>query len=258
LSGLTAVQMSEDVDARRIVDVACRRGQGLGSILEERGPFDLVLIMVGTNDLAMGVAPDMVLHSIQALHAECHRRGVRTVALGVPQSFFTLEDPSFGALSDEVNHRLKTWATGSAHFVDSHGLLPYDSTNGLWESDGLHFSKAGSREFGRRMATCVRELLRPQESVSLAGEVTDKPTAEELSESCAERPRSSLEDDVSQLYVVNDIVSIPDLASACLSMLHSQEVKGTSDRERGRAAKYGILAAGLVIVFCSFRRFRNR
>ena len=35
----------------------------------------------------------------------------------------------------------------------------------------MHFSKAGSREFGRRMATCVRELLRPQEFVSLAGEV---------------------------------------------------------------------------------------
>ena len=37
LYGLTAVQLSEDVDARLIVDVACRRGQGLGSILEERG-----------------------------------------------------------------------------------------------------------------------------------------------------------------------------------------------------------------------------
>ena len=63
LSGLTAVQLSEDVDARLIVDVASRRGQGLGSILEERVPFDLVLIMVGTNDLAMGVAPGMVFHS---------------------------------------------------------------------------------------------------------------------------------------------------------------------------------------------------
>ena len=61
LSGLTAVQLFEGVDARLIVDVACRRGQGLGSILEERGPFDLVVIMVGTNDLAMGVAPGVVL-----------------------------------------------------------------------------------------------------------------------------------------------------------------------------------------------------
>ena len=30
------------------------------------------------------------------------------MALGVLQSFFTLEDPSFGALSDEVKQRLKT------------------------------------------------------------------------------------------------------------------------------------------------------
>ena len=28
-----------------------------------------MLIMAGTNDLVMGVAPGMVLHSIQALHA---------------------------------------------------------------------------------------------------------------------------------------------------------------------------------------------
>ena len=34
LSGLTAVQLSEDVDARLIVVVACRRGQGLGNLCE--------------------------------------------------------------------------------------------------------------------------------------------------------------------------------------------------------------------------------
>ena len=102
LNGLTAVQLSEDVDARLIVDVACRRGQKLGLVLEERRPFDLMLIMAGTNDLAMGVAPGVALHRIQALHAVCQMGGVRTVALRVPQSFFTFEDLSFGALSDEV------------------------------------------------------------------------------------------------------------------------------------------------------------
>ena len=53
------------------MDVACRRGQGLGSVLEAREPFDLLLIMAGANDLVLGVAPGMVLHSIQALHAKC-------------------------------------------------------------------------------------------------------------------------------------------------------------------------------------------
>ena len=48
LNGQTAVQFSEDEDedARFIVDVACRRGQELGSVLDERSlPFYLLLIM---------------------------------------------------------------------------------------------------------------------------------------------------------------------------------------------------------------------
>ena len=84
LYGLTAMQLSEDVDGRLVVDVACTRDQGFGSVLEERGPFDLMLIMAITYDLAMGVAPGMVLHSIQTLHAECQMGDVRTVALRVP------------------------------------------------------------------------------------------------------------------------------------------------------------------------------
>ena len=49
-----------------------------------------------------------------------------------PRAFSTFEDLSFGGLSGELKKRL---GLGSA-----------------WKSDGLHFSKAGSREFGRRMA----------------------------------------------------------------------------------------------------------
>ena len=98
------MHLSGDVGARFIVNVACRRGQGLDSVLEEEE--DLMLIMAGTNDLAMGVAPGMVLHSFQALHAECQMGNVRTAVLRVPQSVFTFEDLSFGALNDEVKKRL--------------------------------------------------------------------------------------------------------------------------------------------------------
>ena len=80
--------MSENEDARLIVVAACRRGQGLGSVLEMRGAFDLMLIMASTNRLAMGVALCMVLHRIQALHEECQMVSVRTVGRYVLQSFF--------------------------------------------------------------------------------------------------------------------------------------------------------------------------
>ena len=96
MNGLTAVHLSGDVGARFIVDVACRRGQGLGSVLEEQGPFDLMLIMAGTKDLAMGVAPGMVLHSIQAMRANFQMRHPQS-GVRVPQSFFIFKDLSFGA-----------------------------------------------------------------------------------------------------------------------------------------------------------------
>ena len=53
---LTTVQMSENEDARLIVDAACWRDEGLGSVLKKRRTFDLMLIMAGTSHLAMGVA----------------------------------------------------------------------------------------------------------------------------------------------------------------------------------------------------------
>ena len=53
LDVLTAVQMSDNEDARLIVETACKRGKGLGSVLEKRRAFDLMLIMKGAYHLAM-------------------------------------------------------------------------------------------------------------------------------------------------------------------------------------------------------------
>ena len=47
LKGLTAVQLSEDEDARLIAHVAFRHDQELGSVLDDRRPFDLLPIMRG-------------------------------------------------------------------------------------------------------------------------------------------------------------------------------------------------------------------
>ena len=45
LNGLTAVQLSDDEDARLIVLVACKSHQGFVSVLDERRPVDLLLIV---------------------------------------------------------------------------------------------------------------------------------------------------------------------------------------------------------------------
>ena len=56
--------------------------RGLARFLRNGGPFDLMLIMVETYDLAMGIARGMVLHSIQAAQWRCV----------CPQCFFTFEE----------------------------------------------------------------------------------------------------------------------------------------------------------------------
>ena len=109
---------ARDEDARLIVDATGRR-------------VNLMLVMAGTNHLAMEGALRIVLHSIQTLHAECQMEGIRTVGLRVPQGFFHFR----GSELHWPQCTEKAAGRGSA-----------------WKSHGLHFSKANSREFGRRMA----------------------------------------------------------------------------------------------------------
>ena len=51
LSGLTAEELVDGMDDEDIRDSTGRIGRGLQLVLAERGPFDLVLLMAGTNDL---------------------------------------------------------------------------------------------------------------------------------------------------------------------------------------------------------------
>ena len=44
---LTALQLSENEDARLIAHLTFKHGQELGSVLDGRKPFDLLLIMRG-------------------------------------------------------------------------------------------------------------------------------------------------------------------------------------------------------------------
>ena len=118
LNALTAVQMPETRMLGSSENATCRR-------------VNLRLITAGTNHLAMEGAPCMVLYSIQTLHAECQMGGVRTVGLRVPQNFFHFRGSEL------------RWPQSCAEAA---------GRGSAWKSHGLHFSKAGLREFGRRLA----------------------------------------------------------------------------------------------------------
>merc|ERR1712070_1319949 len=60
---------------------------GLQALLESHEPFDLALIMLGTNDLAVkGMTAKKVVNNIQILHRVCHMKSIPTVALSIPDN----------------------------------------------------------------------------------------------------------------------------------------------------------------------------
>jgi len=178
LSGLRASSLAQAMDAREIPDCSRRTGKGLRRILRESGPFDLALIMAGTNDLSqkqgnLAVSlkdPQAIVQSVRELHNACHEEGVPTVALSIPPS--RAMSTSLGEWERYqkrwmfANGIMKAWARspeaaaeGLAGFIDMNEVLPFREGTDLWEQDGLHFSPAGSRYLGKAIARRVNPIL---------------------------------------------------------------------------------------------------
>mmetsp|Transcript_29133 Transcript_29133/g.53156 ORF Transcript_29133/g.53156 Transcript_29133/m.53156 type:complete len:295 (+) Transcript_29133:134-1018(+) len=175
LSGLTAAQLVSQVDAVTIVDKMEQRGPGLRKILLEKGPFDLVLILVGTNDLAlhenqdldMGEKVKSIVSNIRALHEVCHKEGVSTVSMSIPPNrcMHIMEGPwvVYRKTWEAVNTQLQAWAGkeglsgGVVLHLDTSRMVPYDEDSAWWEEDGLHLTPEGSEHLGQAVAY---EILR--------------------------------------------------------------------------------------------------
>lgn len=186
LSSLTAVQMVKRLSLKKIKDGAGRTGKGLQRIILEEGPFDLVLIMAGTNDLASSQnSRAIIVSSVLALHGACHELRLRTAVLSVPPNAMVPLDrqeaptssrrlAAYRARWEQTNARLKEWASGTGAadgavlFVDTEPIVPFTKDSELWEEDGLHLSPAGSRQLGEGLAKALAPVLRTLPTVACA------------------------------------------------------------------------------------------
>ena len=83
LCAATARQMLEIKEETVVLDsLQSRWGSGISCLATKA---DLVLIMAGTNDLPFAEGKQ-IFESIQGLHTACHRLGIPTIALGIPDS----------------------------------------------------------------------------------------------------------------------------------------------------------------------------
>lgn len=169
-SGLKASQLASDsrLNQGENLDVFARKYPGLAHRLD-RQQYDCVLIMLGANDLAASYSAEETIESIAALHTLCHKRGVRTVALGVPPNQQDIlvstqdsahDEPSESAVENRsrkaaTNRLLAEYAassSGQCLFISTDDLLLAGAAAAaVFEPDGLHWSPAASMRFGTRL-----------------------------------------------------------------------------------------------------------
>eukprot|EP00971_Amphidinium_carterae_P234551 4654276-Amphidinium_carterae.2 len=142
LSGLTAEELLAKQGAPAIRDVCGSVGKGLACMLSE-APQDLVLIMLGTNDIGKGTHPEHIAQYLSHMHSICHSFDTPTLSLAPPT---VLHGPPRNA-RDYLATRLDQNAGEVAEIFghqDAEDLVPR-SFSSFWEPDGLHFAPAGSR-----------------------------------------------------------------------------------------------------------------
>lgn len=177
--GLTSRNMAQHLCSKGFEDRCNRTCVGLQKLLEDEsqdeGPFSVVLIMAGTNDVLgaetedEGPSAKEILSDIQMLHRACRDRDTPTVALSIPGIGRELSTYQRD-LRSWINEELRGWANGEctvggvkpARFVDCDELLPNNSetvAQGAWEEDGVHFSEEGSALFGAALAPELLSVL---------------------------------------------------------------------------------------------------
>lgn len=157
LSGKTAEDMALSSETS-IVDVCGIAWKGISRVLKEDGPFDLAILMAGTNDMIDASTRAEAAVNLLRLHIACHEMGVPTVAVALPPAPCADElwHKNRETLVKQMASLLKRTAwkplfIDPASYLDAHDRL-------LWDSDGLHFSQLGSVVLGKCLAKVVMVL----------------------------------------------------------------------------------------------------
>ena len=165
-SGFTTRQLIDCMDLKSTPDVVPRSWPGLRHKLRISGPYDVVLILAGTNDLADQVTPAQLVRNTSILHAAAHAAGAKTVCMSIPESHAATKVTWLRKLREESNAAIKAWALSQprekVHYADVAQIVPWDdeaTMAGLWEMDGLHMSAKGYEQFGRGLAPLIRDFV---------------------------------------------------------------------------------------------------
>ena len=118
---------------------------------------DLVIILGGTNDLldmdkGGEDVMDRILNDLQTLHLFCQYKGIKTVALSIPETSFDVWKPdgNMSRIRKKLNRDFRDFVKESLResvYVDIANEIPRKGNADLWD-DGVHLSPKGYDRVG--------------------------------------------------------------------------------------------------------------
>ncbi|KAK0108547.1 hypothetical protein ONS95_003347 [Cadophora gregata] len=150
-----------------------RRMEGLYRADRTReSPFDWVIFLGGTNDLAYSILPTKIYDEIEAITALPLETGAQVLTLTVPEC--GVKSAKLDGRRGELNRLIKEDGRENVYALDLHALIPYHSMpeaerDEIWD-DGLHFTPTGYERVGLLVAKRLLELLKSGETSAESGE----------------------------------------------------------------------------------------
>jgi len=152
---------------------------GICSIIRRIPTLSLMIILVGTNDIAQmtNVGKDvarLIIGSIVDVHKgaincaeEESNSKFHTLAVGIPESAYQEMVPVASEISLYVNNALKSFASsyldGKVSYVEF--PIPYQEGDDKWGADGMHLTQKGYEVLAKELAPHVKNILDNIDSV---------------------------------------------------------------------------------------------
>lgn len=171
---------------------------------------------------------------LESMHRACWSMGTPSLALSVPESSVTgtTQYPEAAQKWHCINNSLAAWGQfeqgknpcNGPFFVNTAELVSFDKAarmRGLWDPDNLHFTAAGSREFGTKLAPLIAMHLREghagvaQTRDHGHRQLTPERDTAETQDSPAESAKADFAAHVQRSYSPESCSRIPQLLPEC-------------------------------------------
>jgi hypothetical protein len=137
--------------------------------------YNVVIILVGTNDIGRRHSIEQIVDEIQQLHTICFEYGVlRTVAVAVPPSGFQYRYPDIANQTQQLNNFIQQYSISTQQQQQQQQSennkhkqqviyypfpFEYNPDDEKWSMDQLHLTPIGYQILGENLAPVINDII---------------------------------------------------------------------------------------------------